>query len=694
MQEMARGMGKPAHRAHLAAALLCAWLAAGCAQAATTSPPAPSPAAEPRSEPPAPPEASHPGPAEAAERSAFRQALRHAADAARAGKFDLAAASVQQAYAAAANPYERIRAGDWYASIREEQERYDLARRALHTIRPLIRCAYGVHDTARSMAQEARLAFLQQRRSEGYALLAEIPGLPLATESVTWGQPDRDNWIIDGSQARLRDRLAGMSFPATAGGLLRVDYETADDRSGPSTLVYRPIALQGQLEAMQVRLRIGSRDRHGTTVGQELAHQLSYERELYGDQGHDAEADKAPRPAAVPARFMPAGSAHAAGAIHISDEHGKDEIHGVWIARKGVWQIVVRARWAPSRQAAAGKALQALFADIGWQADKALYRGLSPQAQALDREFDTALAQHQWARASALAVRTLPSAVFPARQARLYTAMGIAAARDGHAAQAMPLLRKAFAKWRYSRLGHDSERLFDTLLLQAADAAFRAGDTQQAVTWLNAHTRDELDPDWKLDADSGAVTYLPMSLSLPARLGSFLLVGHDRNLARYLRVDSHQAIGVTLMRQAPGSSPKDTEDLLHGWMAHDLRLQVGQLSQHPYPQATHGAAHGLLLQYAVTRPAASQAGVLDIGPGSPPPTGPRQMTFWLSRIGDKQVVLRTETAPQDTAALAAASAAAAAFPWPASAEALQPAARGPHELACSAAAMAATPGLP
>lgn len=695
--------------AGLAAALLCALLAAGPARAATasalpsplaTEPPAAKPtdakppAAEPAADPDAPPQAPHAAPAPPAERSAFSQALRQAAEAARAGKFDPAAAAVEQAYAATANPYERIRAGDWYASIREEQGRYDLARRALHTIRPLIRCVYGTHDTARSMAQEARLAFLQNKRAEGYALLARIHDLPLSTAAVTWGQPDRDNWIFDGRQARLYYRLAGMGFPATAGGLLREEHETADDRSGSSTLIYAPIAPQGALEGMKVRLRIGSRDRHGTTVAQALAHELSYERELYGDKRRDSRAGKTPEPAPVPAEYKPAGSTHAAGALHIADERGNDRLHGVWIARKGAWQIVIRASWAPSRQAAAVKALQKLFADIGWNADKALYRGLSPRVGALYREFDTALADRQWAQAAALAARILPSAVFPARQARLYTAMGIAAARDGHPAQAMPLLRKAFAKWRYSKLGYGSESLFDTLLLYAADAAFRAGDTQQAVTWLNAHARDTSDPAWKLDADSGALLYLPMNLSLPARLGDFLLASHDRNLARYARIGSQQAIGVTLIDRAPGSDPKDMEDLLRNGMTRNLRLQVGDMTQLPFPDATRGAAHGRLLQFAVTRPAESRAGAINIGSGPLPPTGQRRMTFWLSRIGDKEIVLRTETAPDDAAAGAAAGKAAAAFPWPASADALHPVAHNPWKLACAAPAMAAAPALP
>lgn len=697
-------------RPRIAAALLCVPLLAGKAFAAPPTPSSPAAAPQPAAqheavpaaasgpraapEPDAPPGGAPAGTAAATEQSAFRQALRQAGEAARAGNFDAAATSAQQAYALAANPYERIRAADWYASMREEQGRYDPARGALHTIRPLIRCVYGSHDMARSMAQEARLAFLQNRRTEAYALLAEIRDMPLSAPAVTWGQTDRDDWIPEGRQARLYYRLAGMSFPGAAGGLMREEYKTTDDPSDSSTLIYTPIAPQGPLQDMKVRLRVGSRDRHGTTVAQALAHELSYERELYGRKPHGHEAGEAPKPDAVPVEFAPAGSTHASGAVNIADEHGGQEVHGVWIARKGAWQIIVRASWAPQRQAAAAKALRALFADIGWNAHQARYRGQTPQTRALNQRFDTALANQQWTEAAALAKRLLPTTLFPNRQARLYTAMGIAAARSGSPARAMPLLRKAFGKWRYSKLGYGSESLFDTLLLYAADTAFRAGDTRQAVTWLNAHNRDLPDPNWKLDTASGALLYLPMNLNLPARLGDFMLVNHDRNLARYVRLHPDQAIGVTLMKPAPGKDPEDMEDLLRNWMTHKMELQVGKATELSYPQATRGDAHGRMLQFTVARPDASRSGVINIGTDALPPTGQRLMTFWLSRVADREIVLRTETAAGDTAALAAAGKAAASFPWPVAASSAPPAAGDPWALSCAVPAMAATPKLP
>lgn len=630
--------------------------------------------------------------AQAAARAMFRQNMEQAWLAHKQHNDSAALQYLHKAWFGTANIDDRILIGNWAASIQEERRDYAGAAATQSGILPLKLCAALSGEEDRAYAEAARLAWLAGRREQAYALLAQSHGTP-PTRTWGWGKPDMDHWHLEGPAASLAYDLGGMTFPGVTHHFLRESYTSADDSRDTASVTYIPLHADGPLADGRVSINISARGVRSETVAQDMHYWLTGVAGSFSGHRHVEPGVKRTKvPAVLPAgKENASGVQVATGTVSVADDKGAVHEYGAWVSRRGIWQIRVIADWPARNHDAAQQAIAGLIGAIRWQPDQASYQGVDNATLEQDKQFDLAMQQKQWQKASALAEKRIGSARFPRHLARLYSAIAIAAFHRQRYTDAMAAMRKAMHYWHYSSLGHSDEDFYDTLLLYAADTAFHLGKNGQAITWMNARTEDLLDAKWTLDKATGALRYNPMDIALPARLGDFLRIWHGGNKVRYERIQPPQDLGITMLDKIPVSgngkipssgngtaAPNDTEAIetsLRTWMTNGLRVSVGAMHRVAYPPASRGQARGAQLLFDFSR---------HDDDGTP---RARVMSFWVSRLQGRAVVLRSGWAQGDSAGEQAAAEAAEAFAWPA---ALHPVAIKPQlpELECKASAMA------
>ncbi len=571
----------------------------------------------------------------------FIALMQKAGSLAREAKWHGAIAAAQAAFEEPVGDFERIDAA--LLKTRLQRADHDLpgARQTLDVAMGLVQKS-GDRDLIQDVqAYAARLALQAKDRRAALAHLHEA----LAAAHV-----DPQDWVEQDEGARLLFAPAGLVVPTLDGGFVRTKLQPASRRlgSGTSWLIYQSVA---DAPAIEASVFLSYRDQPVEPLATQLK---DASISLLPEGATDLEGAPLPTQVAAPqlhrmARFL--------------DPGGTQRIGGVWLASQGPWELRLTASWSAEQDAQARPAVGAWLAAIEWPK---LATDFQPAGSwfARQQEVDDALSRQNWAAVDRLTAQALPLALFPGERAQMLSAGGIAAYERGADKQADSLLSRAMAGWSYTARGRYDDQLFEQAALRAADLAMRAGDSARGIGLLNQISGRELSGG-SLDAQSGALRFADVGVTLPARIGEFLRQS-DGNLAYYVRLRPRprERIGVTLFARSKTADIDGTVAELGKWLDRQQRADVLDVQRQPYAPAQHGGAQAESALFKIDR-RGQPAGVLDVTPESDRAVeGERMMGFWIARAGQREVVVRAEWAPGDTAAQSAAATFAAAFPWP------------------------------